>query len=69
MPTEGTPSSGLLPNCGTALSLVKKGLDGRLTRLERIRLSYHARLCFHCECQRERFEQLRSRLRTRELQR
>jgi len=53
----------LLPGCSTAMDLVEKGLERPLTLKEKIVLAYNSPLCLHCNCNRERFDIEREKLR------
>ncbi len=53
----------LLPGCSTAMDLVEKGMERPLTLKERFTLAYNSPLCLHCNCNRERFDIQREKLR------
>ena len=53
----------LLPGCSTALDLVEKGIEQPLTLREKFVLFYNSPLCLHCNCNRERFDIEREKLR------
>lgn len=54
-PPPPPADTGWLPNCSTALRLVKVGTERPLRWTERIALRYHGHLCPGCTCQQERF--------------
>lgn len=53
----------VIPNCGTALRLVELGQERPLTLRERFVLKYNSPLCLHCNCNREKFDEEREKLR------
>lgn len=46
----------LMPNCSTALRVVKLGQERSLSLREKFVLRYHSPLCLHCNCKRETFD-------------
>ena len=53
----------VVPSCGTALRLVETGQRRPLSLRERFVLLYNSPLCPHCQCNREKFEKERARMR------
>lgn len=53
----------IVPSCGPALRLVELGQTRPLNVRERFVLWYNSPLCPHCRCNREKFNQERSKLR------
>jgi hypothetical protein len=53
----------LIPNCGDGLRLVELGQKRPLKLHERISLLYNSPLCLHCNCNRQKFDKERAKLR------
>ena len=59
----------LIPSCGDGLRLVELGQKRPLKLHERIALIYNSPLCLHCNCNRQKFDKERAKLREIERQR
>lgn len=53
----------IVPSCGPALRLAELGQARPLSLRERFVLLYNSPLCPHCRCNREKFNEARSKLR------
>ena len=53
----------VVPSCGTALELVELGQQRPLSLREKFVLKYNSPLCLHCNCNREKFDKERERMR------
>lgn len=52
----------VIPSCAVALDLVEKGKERPLKLHERLRLFYNSPLCLHCNCNRDKFDKERARM-------
>ena len=59
----------IVPSCGDALRLVELGQQRPLNKRERFVLFYNSPLCLHCNCNRERFDKERDKMREIEAER
>ena len=59
----------LIPSCGDGLRLVELGQKRPLKLRERFALMYNSPLCLHCNCNRQKFNKERAKLREIERQR
>ena len=59
----------LIPSCGDGLRLVELGQERRLKLRERFALLYNSPLCLHCNCNRQKFDKERAKMREIERQR
>jgi len=59
----------LIPSCGDGLRLVELGQKRPLKLHERFALLYNSPLCLHCNCNRQKFDKEREKMRAIELQR
>ena len=59
----------LIPSCGDGLRLVELGQKRPLKLRERFALFYNSPLCLHCNCNRQKFDKERAKLREIERQR
>lgn len=59
----------LIPSCGDGLRLVELGQKRPLKLHERIALLYNSPLCLHCNCNRQKFDKERAKLREIERER
>ena len=59
--------SRLIPSCGDGLRLVELGQKRPLKLHERIELIYNSPLCLHCNCNRQKFN--KERVKMREIER
>jgi len=53
----------VVPSCGDALKMVERGQERPLKLHERFVLFYNSPLCLHCNCNREKFEKERAKMR------
>jgi len=53
----------LIPSCGDGLRLVELGQKRPLKLRERLALFYNSPLCLHCNCNRQKFDKERAKLR------
>lgn len=53
----------LIPNCADGLRLVELGQKRPLKLSERFALFYNSPLCLHCNCNRQKFDKEREKLR------
>ena len=59
----------LIPNCGEGLRLVELGQKQPLKVHQRFALIYNSPLCLHCNCNRQKFNKERAKLKEIECQR
>ena len=59
----------LIPSCGDGLRLVELGQKRPLKLRERFALLYNSPLCLHCNCNRQKFDKERTKLREIERER
>ena len=59
----------LIPSCGDGLRLVELGQKRPLKLHERFALLYNSPLCLHCNCNRQKFDKERAKLRDIERER
>lgn len=59
----------LIPSCGDGLRLVELGQKRPLKLHERFALLYNSPLCLHCNCNRQKFDKERAKMREIERQR
>ncbi len=59
----------LIPSCGDGLRLVELGQQRPLKLRERFALLYNSPLCLHCNCNRQKFDKERAKLREIERER
>lgn len=59
----------LIPSCGDGLRLVELGQKRPLKLHERIALIYNSPLCLHCNCNRQKFDRERAKMREIERER
>ena len=56
----------VVPSCGPAMRMVELGQERPLKLGERVVLIYNSPLCPHCQCNREKFDKEREKLREAE---
>ena len=59
----------LIPNCSDGMRLVELGQKRPLKLSERFALFYNSPLCLHCNCNRQKFDKEREKLREIERER
>jgi len=58
-----TALGAVVPSCGDALRLVELGQERPLSMREKFVLFYNSPLCLHCNCNRDKFDKEREKLR------
>lgn len=58
-----------IPSCGDGLRLVELGQERPLKLHERFALFYNSPLCLHCNCNRQKFDKERAKMREIERER
>ena len=59
----------LIPSCGDGLRLAELGQERPLKLHERFALLYNSPLCLHCNCNRQKFDKERAKMREMERRR
>ena len=59
----------IIPSCGDGLRLVELGQKRPLKLHERLELIYNSPLCLHCNCNRQKFDKERAKMREIERER